>query len=124
MSPIQLQKPILEGGIRSINFFNGRLLSAEDLSTEAAAQEEARRRLGLAIGEGVAFGLEVSPTQGVDTKKDPRVTITQGLAINRRGHTLALSADKDVSLVRPQNEGSAPALAAFGDRFEAPRNRR
>ncbi len=120
MSPVPLQKPILDaqyGGIRSVNFFNGRLLSAEDLNKEATALQEARRRLGRAIGEGVAFGLEVSPTRGVDTKKDPRVTITQGLAINRRGNTLALSADVDLSLARSQSNGngSTSASADFGD---------
>jgi hypothetical protein len=32
MSPINLQTPVFEGGIRSVYFFNGRLLSGEDLS--------------------------------------------------------------------------------------------
>jgi len=30
MSAMELLEPVLKGGIRSINFFNGRLLSAED----------------------------------------------------------------------------------------------
>ena len=114
MSPIQLQSPFLDGGIRSINFFNGRLLSAEDLSQQATAHQEANRHLGLTIGEGVASGLQVSPTAAVNTQNDPRVTITPGLAINRLGRTLALPTEVDVSLARPQNnETSTPASATF-----------
>ena len=57
-SQISLQQPILDGGIRSINFFNGRLLSARDLTREQSANREAERRLGRAIGEGIAYGYE------------------------------------------------------------------
>ena len=37
-----LQQPLKDGGIRSVNFFNGRLLSARDLSRE----QDARRQYG------------------------------------------------------------------------------
>ncbi len=65
-SQISLQQPILDGGIRSINFFNGRLLSARDLTREQSANREADRRLGQAIGEGIAYGLEVSKVERLD----------------------------------------------------------
>jgi len=96
-----LGETILDGGIRSVNFFNGRLLSGEDLTQEYAANTEARRRLGLAIGEGIAFGLEVEEAVKISNKTAPVVTIRAGLAINRQGQTLALAQDIDVSLVRP-----------------------
>ena len=56
MSATDLQTPIIEGAIRSTNFFNGRLLSARDLTLEQSAYREADRRLGKAIGEGIAYG--------------------------------------------------------------------
>ena len=60
MSATDLQTPIIEGAIRSTNFFNGRLLSARDLTLEQSAYREADRRLGKAIGEGIAYGLETT----------------------------------------------------------------
>lgn len=104
MSNAELARPILDQGIRSVNFFNGRLLSAEDLSREQEASRESRRQLGLAIGDGVAYGFEVSRAAGSGTKAV--VTIQPGLAINRNGDALQLSVPVDLSLVRPQ-EGTA-----------------
>jgi hypothetical protein len=57
---LQLQQPRADGGIRSVDFFNGRLLSGKDLACEQAARREADVRLGLALGDGVAFGLEIA----------------------------------------------------------------
>ena len=37
MSAVDLLEPILMGGVQRNNFFNGRLLSAEDLSAEQIA---------------------------------------------------------------------------------------
>ena len=98
-SEIILQQPILDGGIRSINFFNGRLLSARDLTREQTANREADRRLAQAVGEGISYGLEVS-TSPASTQESPVVTVESGLAINHIGQTLKLSAKTDVALVR------------------------
>jgi hypothetical protein len=98
-SQIALQQPILDGGIRSINFFNGRLLSARDLTREQSAYREADRRLGQAIGEGIAYGLEVSKSLN-STEAAPAVTVEAGLAVNRTGQTLMLSGKTEVALVR------------------------
>src|ERR1044071_8732893 len=99
MSATDLQTPIIEGAIRSTNFFNGRLLSARDLTLEQSAYREADRRLGKAIGDGIAYGLEV--TKPTNFKKEsPSVTVEAGLAINRLGQTLMLKARTDVALVR------------------------
>src|SRR5215470_15704071 len=114
MSAITLKKPMTEGGIRTINFFNGRMLSGEDLTQEQSANREARLRMGLTIGEGVASGLEVFETPTVSTKTSPVVTVTAGLALNREGQTLALAADTDVSLVRPlDGDASASTTGVF-----------
>ena len=63
------------GGIRSVNFFNGRLLTGEDLSREQDANELARLRLGRAVGSGVAYGLEVAQAPTGSTTERPIVTI-------------------------------------------------
>jgi hypothetical protein len=98
-SLIDLQQPVLSGSIHSINFFNGRLLSARDLTLEQSAYREADRRLGKAVGEGVAYGLEVSQA-AKSQKQSPAVSVEAGLAINRRGQTLMLDARADIALVR------------------------
>jgi hypothetical protein len=108
MSSTELLQPILEGGIRSVKFFNGRLLSGEDLSDEQAANREGRKRLGQALGEGVAFGLEVSEATGLSQKDAPVVTINAGMAVNRQGQTLKLAAPASISLIR-QSVADTPA---------------
>jgi hypothetical protein len=113
MSTRQLTEAILDGSIRSVNFFNGRLLSAEDLTEEQRARQQADERLGQAIGEGVAYGLEVNSTAGAGNS--PVITIQPGLAINRKGHTLVLSVRTDIALVRPAAAGAAATPAAFRD---------
>lgn len=105
---------ILEGGIRSPNFFNGRLLSSEDLNLEKTANRDACKRLARAIGDGVAFGLEVAETVGVSTHDRPVVTVMPGLAVNRRGKTLMLMNPTDISLVRSVESG-AGATETFED---------
>jgi hypothetical protein len=95
-----LLEPILDGGISTVNFFNGRLLSAEDLTVEQAANREAQRRIGLASGEGIAFGLEVSTAKD-STADAPVLAVNPGLAVTRSGYTLGFSQETNVSLVRP-----------------------
>ena len=112
-SQISLQQPILDGGIRSINFFNGRLLSARDLTREQSANREADRRLGQAVGEGIAYGLEVSKSNA-STQESPVVTVDAGLAINSIGQTLMLPAKTDVALVRRATPGTG-STEPFGE---------
>src|SRR5262245_66274900 len=98
MAAKALSESIFDPDVRRINFFNGRLLSGEDLSREQAANEQGRRRLGRAIGDGIAYGLEVAPTPGSDRVRQPVISITPGLAISRRGDTLLLADPVDISL--------------------------
>jgi hypothetical protein len=117
MSSTELLQPILDGGIRSVKFFNGRLLSGEDMSDEQAANHEGRDRLGQAMGEGVAFGLEVSEAAGLSKRDAPVLTINAGMAVNRQGQTLKLAAANSVSLIRQTvADTSAPSGAIFKDR--------
>jgi hypothetical protein len=116
MNEKRLTEAITEGGIPWINFFNGRLLSGEDLSKEQNSNLEGRRRLGRAIGEGVAQGLEVSISKGVNTRETPYVLVEAGLAINRQGQTLWLESPTKVKLGRPVNaETGVVTEAAFDD---------
>jgi hypothetical protein len=97
---LQLQQPLTDGGIRSVNFFNGRLLTGKDLSREQAARREADNRLGLALGEGVAYGLEVGPDPQRSQTGQPVVAIKPGLAVNRLGQILRLGSETHVGLTR------------------------
>jgi hypothetical protein len=98
MNPIELLTT-LEGGIRSTHFFNGRLLTAEDLQVEQMANRLQHQRLGRAIGEGVVYGLEVEPAPS-STVQRPVLRVTTGLALNRQGEVIAVAADVNVALVR------------------------
>lgn len=113
----QLLTPILGGdGVRTVNFFNGRILSGEDMSAEQEAQRRGRRLLGLAAGEGVAFGLEVAEARGTSTRQAPVVTVEAGLAVNRRGQTLRLKDRTTVALTRQPGATSATQTdGAFKD---------
>lgn len=107
----RLTETITDGGIPWINFFNGRLLSGEDLSKEQNSNLEGRRRLGRAIGEGVAQGLEVSIPENINTRDTPYVVVEAGLAINRQGQTLWLESKTTVKLTRPLNADSNGATS-------------
>lgn len=107
---VQLLQPVFEGGIRSVNFFNGRVLSGEDLSDEQEAQRRARRLLGRAVGEGVAFGFEVSEADESSTTQFPVITIEPGLAVNRAGQTLRLGERTQVGLVRREDSPTSDQL--------------
>lgn len=101
----ELLEPIFDSGIRSPYFFSGRLLTARDLSAEQDASREQRRLLGLAIGEGIAYGFEVEKsTDSKSTAEAPIVKISAGLAVNREGQTLYLASGTDLALVREDDE--------------------
>ena len=96
MSAVELLQPILQGGLERNNFFNGRLLSAEDLSAEQLANRVQHGLLGRALGDGVAWGLAVS---SLSVGPEARVRVTHGVALNRRGDILHLPEDAEVTLV-------------------------
>lgn len=108
MSLVSTKTPIFDD-IASIQFFNGRLLSGEDMSTEQAWNAARRKLLGQAIGSGVAFGLEVSVSAKPEHAGKPIVTVTPGLALNADGETLSLVQETDVSLVHIEENAAPPA---------------
>jgi hypothetical protein len=93
--------PILNDRTRAPNFFNGRLLTGEAMSDEQRAQRVANELLGQTVGDGVAYGLEVSTAPLVNTIDRPVVKVQSGVAINRKGEILYLANDTQVQLVRP-----------------------
>lgn len=115
MSTTQLLKPILDARTRSPHFFNGRMLSAEDLRREHEANLEARKRLGKAVGEGVAYGLEVIKPEGAGSVINPVITVKAGLAVNRKGQTLSLDKDVDISLIPSTPPNTVPVVGDFSD---------
>lgn len=107
---VHLDEPVTAGGNSFVHFFNGRLLTGDDLAREQAANDRARRRLGLAAGSGVVAGLEVAPTVGAQPAA-PSVTVEAGLAVNALGQALELTTRTDVSLVQqPAAPGAAPQV--------------
>ncbi|MCP3137355.1 hypothetical protein [Pyxidicoccus xibeiensis] len=113
---IDLDTAFLDDGIRSTNFFNGRLLSAEDLTQEQQARKEALKQFGVAFGEGVVHGLEVEAITGGSSATEPIVTVKKGLALNREGRALELKQPVEVSLLRGASNDTtaAGAKAGFG----------
>lgn len=102
-----LNSPILQGGIKNVNFFNGRLLTATDLRDEQAANRQQHRQLGQATGSGVVYGLEVSMVAA------KRVQVTAGLAINDQGQPLMLPDDSEIILAATDSSnGAAPDFFA------------
>ena len=107
---IALFTPILDQGIRSVNFFNGRLLTGRDLGREQDARRQADARLGQAMGAGIAWGLEVYRQDALART----VQVKAGLAVNRAGQALQLGVDQVVTLVEQRDAASAAATAGFG----------
>ncbi len=110
----QLTEAILDGGLRPPAFFNGRLLAAEDLIQLYAATRDADRRLGKTLGDGVAFGLEVS-VAAASTKDDPAITIAAGLAVNRKGQALLLSSPVEVALLLQADTPASTQASKFSN---------
>ena len=96
---LELLEPMLHGGIRNTHFFNGRLLTADDLRAEQQANRAQHQQLGLAVGAGVVEGYDVRLSPAGNGAR-PVLRVSKGLAVTRKGAALALHEDVDVTLVR------------------------
>jgi hypothetical protein len=118
MSVTSLDTPFIEGGLHSTYYFNGRILSREDLQRDWDAERAIHERLGMALGEGIVRGFEVeAKVIGGDSIGNPVVTVSPGLALNRLGQAVALDRPVDVSLRKPtaiQSTGTSLA-GSFND---------
>jgi hypothetical protein len=108
----ELLQPVVDDGIRLTNFFNGRVLTAEDLRREQDAAATRHRGLAAAVGEGVVHGLEVS-IESPDLPR-PTVRVSAGLAFNRDGDPVTLPREVVLRLTpaaaEPDEEAGAFAL--------------
>ena len=96
---IALDLPIFsETSTRAANFFNGRLLTAEDLSREQQANTDGHKQLGRALGDGIVRGLDVREATS-STPTQPVLSISAGLALNRRGRAIELMNEDRKSVV-------------------------
>ncbi|HEX6661857.1 MAG TPA: hypothetical protein VF067_08330, partial [Sphingomicrobium sp.] len=111
---LTLQQPAGEGGVELVNFFNGRLLSGGDFGREQLARRQADARLGEALGDGVAFGFDVSVVAASDEPL-PILEIAAGLAISRAGTCLRLSQPLKVRLSRTDTTSFAAGDCTFDD---------
>lgn len=112
MTSIDLLEPILDDGLKRNNFFNGRLLSAEDLRAEQEATRTQDAHLATAAGEGVAWGLGVTITDA--SAASPQLRVDPGLALARTGDLLHLANPVDVALV-PATRAAEAAEGLFVD---------
>jgi hypothetical protein len=112
MSAVGLLMPILNGGIQNVNFVNGRVLTAEDMTAERAGNLQRQRLMGTALGDGVANGLEVTLSASSVAYGQQVVHVTAGLAVNRNGDMLQLPSDTDITLT-----ATLPAAANNGGLF-------
>jgi hypothetical protein len=110
MSAVAIGEAVTGGALRATHFFNGRLLTGEDLGREQRSHAARLARLGKALGEGIADGLGVSVARD-STAANPIVTVTGGLAVTRSGVVLELAEATDVALAgsgpRPGSEPGA-----------------
>jgi hypothetical protein len=95
---VDLLQPLLAGGIQRNHFFNGRLLSAEDLRAEQDASRAQARGLARALGAGVAQGLEVAIAS---RSPRPSLRITAGIGFNALGDPVRLGEPCELRLVPP-----------------------
>lgn len=115
MTYLPLEAPITDEAIRTVNFFNGRLLTGRDLSREQQARREADSRLGLGLGDGVGEGLLVSHLGKVAPGGRPAARIAPGFAVNRLGQVLRLANPVDLALATVAAPGPSARLCLFDD---------
>ena len=111
MSGVNLLSAILDGGIQNVNFVNGRVLTAEDMTAERRANLLRLRLLGRSVGDGVDYGLKVTRSPNSIAFGQQAVQVTAGLALNRNGDMLQLGSDAEVTLTAPAQ--AAPANAGL-----------
>jgi len=114
MDILKIGEAVLDPGLQWINFFNGRLLSGEDLTQERNASTVSRQRLGQAVGDGIVWGLQVIPKKlNSAVSQDLVVTVKPGLAVNRNGRPLALEEEATVWLLPADTTQAATVKSSY-----------
>lgn len=112
---LALQSPLKTDAIRTVNFFNGRLLTARTMAREQQARREADARIGLAMGDGIAAGLEVAFAGNSAPGNRPAATVAAGIAVNRLGQTLCLTERVSLALAEAAVPATDNVACLFGD---------
>ena len=108
---LHLDEPAVSGP-GSPNFFNGRLLTGEDLAAEQAFGRAADEALARLHGPGVAHGLDVT-LEDAGAGGVPAVRVGAGAAVTAAGVMLALETSVRLELRRtPPPKGTAPSAFA------------
>lgn len=100
METTNLSSPVL-ASLVSIRFFNGRMLTGEDLTREQRSLYARDARVAAALGAGVVRGLDVVADE-LNSSGGPVVRVTAGCAIDRRGEFIVLAEDTLVELRLPE----------------------
>ena len=103
--PIPIEPP------SRVNYFPGRLLTADDLAAEQAATRDSRwLHNRLLHGDGVATGLDV-------TVEDGSVHVSPGMAIDALGREVILTQRRclDASTVTPDSHGRVQVVIAWAE---------
>jgi hypothetical protein len=114
MSSVAIDEAVTGGALRTTHFFNGRLLTGEDLDREQNVQAARLARLATAIGDGVVEGLTIEVAAG-STAARPLVTVSPGLALSRSGLALGLPDETDVALARTAPRPGSEPGGLFAD---------
>lgn len=102
-----LGEALTQDSVRAVHFFNGRLLTAADLSRDQAARRQADAQVGAASGSGIAWGLEVNAAgPATDTESLGVVTVEAGLAVALSGQALKLNQRVSLSLIQAPADNS------------------
>jgi len=108
-----LGEAITQDSVRAVQFFNGRLLTAADLSRDQAARRQADALVGAASGSGIAWGLEVNAAGPVaDADSLGVVTVEAGLAVALSGQALKLGQRISLSLIQPPADTSSTGASS------------
>lgn len=110
-----LQSPYLKGGIQRVSWWNGRVLTAEDMRDLQLATDRGDRQLAEVLGEGVADGFAVSREPDGRT-----IRVTPGRAVNRAGEVLTLDHPLRVPLVAAVGAAAPARDAAFAACADVP----
>ena len=90
-SPAEYPLSDINGQLTRSNFFDGRLLTAEDLTREQVYIDERLRELGRVYGQGIIDGLQVQLASG-------QLTIYPGQALSSSGRVLLLGEPLNIDL--------------------------
>lgn len=84
----------VEPRLTRTHYFDGRLLTAEDLTRDQVYLDERLREFGRVLGSGIVFGLELS----LEKSQGGRLIVQRGLGVTGRGRVLEVGSRLEVSL--------------------------